>query len=182
MDPDGNRCTIDEFRRIRELHRASCPAVYRPKIAVLHCWRKLRSWTLSGHFHETYMHELIHVNECLAGLPFAVDFIDFDDVRSGALSGYSCVINAGQAGTAWSGGDEWKDCSVAEKLTEFVHNGGALIGIRDPGAVVGFDSSFRLAHVLGVDAENPSEFCHGHLSYQVNTALSHALVPPGKRN
>lgn len=169
----------DEFRRIRLLHAKGSPMVYRSKVAVLHFWGKLRSWTLSGHFHETYMHELIHVNECLAGLPFDVDFIDFDDIRNGAASNYSCIINAGQAGTAWSGGDEWKDSTVIEKLTEFVHNGGTFIGIREPSAVDGLDTAFSMAHVLGVDADTVSQFCHGHLSYTADTALAGELIPAG---
>ena len=89
----------------------------KPKIAVLHYWGHLRSWTLSGHFHETYMHDLIHVNEALAGLPVDVDFISFEDVKAGVLDKYDIVINAGRAGSAWSGGDAWKDEDVVSVCT-----------------------------------------------------------------
>ena len=57
----------DEFRLIRSFHDAGKPYAIRTKVAVLHSWGALRSWTLSGHFHETYMHDLIHVNEALSG-------------------------------------------------------------------------------------------------------------------
>ena len=99
------------------------------KVAVLHRWGKLRSWTLSGHFHETYMHELIHINEALSGLPVDVDFIDFQTVKTGDLSQYKVIINAGFAGSAWSGGDIWNEAVVIEQLTKWVYEGGCFVGI-----------------------------------------------------
>ena len=65
----------DEFRLIRDFHDEGSPYSIKTKVAVLHSWGALRSWTLSGHFHETYMHELIHINEALSGLPIDVSFI-----------------------------------------------------------------------------------------------------------
>ena len=44
-------------------------------------WGKTRSWTLSGHFHETWQNDLIHINEALSGWPVKVDYIDFEDIR-----------------------------------------------------------------------------------------------------
>ena len=76
----------------------------RPRVADSRALRRLRSWTLSGHFHETYMHDLIHVNESLSGLPFDVSFISFDDIKEDKLDRYDVIINAGTAGSAWSGG------------------------------------------------------------------------------
>ena len=96
----------DEFRAIKSLHQEGAPSVLPIKVAVLHAWGKLRSWTLSGHFHETYMYDLIHVNEALSGLPVDVSYISFEDVKNGALSGYDVCINAGSMGTAWSGGKD----------------------------------------------------------------------------
>ena len=64
-------------------------------VAVLHSWGSLRPWTLSGHFHETYMHTLIHINEALAGLPVNVKFINFDDVKNGVPDDVDVIINAG---------------------------------------------------------------------------------------
>ena len=73
----------DEFRAIKELHTHGAVATLPLTVAVLHSWGNLRPWTLSGHFHETYMHTLIHINEALAGLPVNVKFINFDDVKNG---------------------------------------------------------------------------------------------------
>lgn len=142
-----NSCMMQEY------HKAGKPYTIKPKVAVLHYWGKLRSWTLSGHFHETYMHDLIHVNEALAGLPVDVDFINFEDVKAGALEKYDIVINAGRAGSAWSGGDAWKDDEVVSRLYQWVYDGGAFIGINQPSAVEGYDSFYRMAPVLGVDED-----------------------------
>ena len=105
----------DEFRTILGFHGEGAPYSIRTKVAVLHYWGKLRSWTLSGHFHETYMNDLIHINEALSGLPVDVRFISFEDVKNGALADVDVVINAGFAGSAWSGGDVWKGCGSGGK-------------------------------------------------------------------
>ena len=143
----------DEFRALKALHHAGKPYTCATRVAVLHFWGNMRSWSLSGHFHETYMHDLIHINEALSGLPLDVSFISFEDVKSGALENVDVVINAGAAGTAWSGGSAWKDAAVVEALTKWVYEGGTLIGVGEPSAAAGYDSYFRMAHVLGVDAD-----------------------------
>ncbi len=156
-----------EFRRIRALHENGAPETLPLRVAVLHSWGSMRSWTLSGHFHETYMHDLIHINESLSGLPVQVRFIGFDDVREGALRDFDAVINAGKAGDAWSGGDDWADEKVLTALTSFVYRGGALIGVNEPTAAGGTDSFFRLAGVLGVDLDQGDYVCHGKWQYDV---------------
>ena len=69
-------------------------------MAVLHYWGSFRPWTLSGHFHETSEHDLIHIIDALSGLPLRVNFISFEDIKEGKLENYDVVINAGKAGTA----------------------------------------------------------------------------------
>lgn len=156
----------DEFKLLKDLHKEGSPFCLKPRVAVLHFWGKLRSWSLSGHFHETYMHDLIHVNEALAGLPFAVDFINFDDIREGALEKYDVVINAGYAGSAWSGGDVWKEEEVVSRLTAWVYAGGVFLGVNEPSAAAGYDTAFRMAHVLGVDEDTGAKICHGKWKVQ----------------
>lgn len=156
----------DEFRVIKQLHAEGKPAVLASRAAVLTDWGSLRPWTLSGHFHETYMHDLIHVNEALAGLPIEVDFIDFKDVCKSNLEKYQVIINAGRAGTAWSGGDAWKEAELAEALTEWVHEGGMFIGIGEPTAVAGYHHYFRLSNVLGVDLDLGERVCHGKMTFE----------------
>lgn len=151
----------DEFQLLKDLHREGPPHCLKPRAAVLHFWGSVRSWSLSGHFHETYMHDLIHVNEALAGMPLAVDFISFEDIRKGVLDQYDVVINAGFAGSAWSGGEVWKDEEVVSLLTAWAYAGGVFLGVNEPSAADGGDTVFRMAHVLGVDADRGARVCHG---------------------
>lgn len=167
----------DEFRMMQEYHSAGSPYVIKPKVAVLHYWGKLRSWTLSGHFHETYMHDLIHVNEALSGLPVDVDYICFEDVKAGVLSRYDVVINAGRAGSSWSGGDAWKDEETVSRLYKWVFEGGTFIGINQPSAVEGFDNFYRMAPVLGVDEDTGAKVCHG--KWQFEQEEVEGLLPEG---
>ncbi len=167
----------DEFRLIKQCHMAGKPYVKKPKVAVLHYWGRVRSWTLSGHFHETYMHDLIHVNEVLAGLPLDVDFISFEDVKKGALEKYDVVINAGRAGSAWSGGDAWKDAELVTALNRWAYNGGIFIGIQEPSAAEGYEYYFRMADVLGVDEDTGARVCHG--KWKVTETKVEGLLPDG---
>ncbi len=167
----------DEFRMIRSFHDAGKPYEIKTKVAVLHYWGKLRSWTLSGHFHETYMHDLIHINEALSGLPVDVKYISFEDVKNGALDDVDVVINAGYAGSAWSGGDAWKDDALVTILTKWVHEGGTFLGVNQPSAVAGYDNYFRMAHVLGIDEDTGAKVCHG--KWQFNAADEEGILPAG---
>lgn len=167
----------DEFHMIQDFHREGAPYTIKTKVAVLHYWGALRSWTLSGHFHETYQHDLIHINEALAGLPVEVSFLSFEDVKAGRLADVDVVINAGYAGSAWSGGDAWKDDGLVEILTQWVYQGGVFLGVNEPSAVRGYDTYFRMAHVLGVDEDTGERICHG--KWPVTAADPEGVVPAG---
>jgi len=167
----------NEFREIKELHHKGKPYEIKTKVAILHSWGKLRSWTLSGHFHETFMHDLMNVNEALAGLPVEVQFIDFEDIRTGKLKDIDVVINAGTAGSAWSGGEHWNDNKCVDLLTQWVYKGGTFIGINQPSAIEGYDNFFRMAHVMGIDEDTGARVSHGRWEYSVDAATG--LVPEG---
>lgn len=154
----------DEFRDIYQLHEAGKPWSNSVKVGVLHDWGKLRSWTLSGHFHETWQHDLIHINEALSGLPFEVEFLDFSEAVTTDLSRFQVLINAGMQGSAWSGGDIWKNPKLLERITKWVYEGGTFLGVGEPSAVSGEDTCFRMAHVLGVDLDRGERICHGKWS------------------
>ena len=157
----------NEFREIKALHEGGEPYTLPVHVAVLHAMGSLRSWSLSGHFHETDKHDLIHINEALSGLPVKVSFLSFEDVKAGALQDVQVVINAGAAGTAWSGGEEWGDSRVTEALTRWVHEGGTFIGVNEPSALPGGDTYLRMAHVLGVALDTGEKVCHGRWAYDV---------------
>ena len=154
------------FRRIRALHGEGKPAELPVTVAVVHTWGSLRSWTLSGHFHETDGNILIHINEALSGLPVKVRFLSFEDVRAGALKNADIMINAGRAGDAWSGGDAWKDPALEAEVTRFVMEGGSLIGVGEPSAREGGHPFFALSHLLGVDRDTGAYACHMPWSFE----------------
>lgn len=160
----------DEFREIKELHTAGKPYVKKPRVAVLTFWGKLRSWTCSGHYHEHPEVDLINVIEALSGMPLDVDFICFDELKEKGLGSYDVVINAGFAGSAWSGGEKWADDEVVAKLTEWVYNGGVFIGVNEPSACEGYDRTFRMAHVLGVDEDTGARICHGKFKFDTEAS------------
>jgi len=168
---------LDEFRQIAALHDTGAPMSLKPRIGVLHAWGKLRTWTLSGHFHETDRHTLIHVLESLSGMPFDVEFLSFDDVRNGVPKNIDVIINAGAAGDAWSGGEHWDDQELVQSLTCWAHNGGVFIGIGEPSAHPGRHSFLRMAHILGVDIDNGEKACHGRWQFEVNPITG--LIPDG---
>ena len=126
------------------------------RVAVLNCWGKLRSWQCFMTAHELWYQQAYSyqgILEALSGLPVEVSFIDFDDVKAGALDAADAVINAGDAYTAWSGGEMWQDARVQEKVRAFVAGGGGFVGVGEPTACAGDGRFFRLADVLGVDEE-----------------------------
>jgi beta-D-galactosyl-(1->4)-L-rhamnose phosphorylase len=156
----------DEFRLIREFHTEGKPYVLKPRVAVLTFWGSLRSWTCSGHYHEHPEVDLINVIESLAGMPFDVDFISFDDVKTKGVDNYDVIINAGAARSAWSGYEQWGDEKVVTALTKWAHDGGVFIGINQPSAYEGADTYFRMAHVLGIDEDLGDRICHGKYTYE----------------
>ena len=167
----------DEFRAIRSLHLDGAPYVLPMRVAVLHSWGALRPWTLSGHFHETYMHDLIHINEALSGLPVDVRFIDYNDAKSGALKDADVVICAGRAGSAWSGGAVWNDPELVAAVTEWVHSGGVFLGVGEPTATPEGWGYFKLRHILGIDRDTGARVCHGRYTFDVETVPG--LIPDG---
>ena len=169
----------DEFRQIRDLFAAGKPETLPIRVGVLHDWGSLRSWTLSGHFHETYMHDLIHINEALSGLPVEVKFFDFEQVKNGALKEVDVVINAGRAGSAWSGGAVWKDEALVSALTKWVYEGGVFLGVGEPSAWEGAGAHryFRMAQVLGIDEDTGDRVCHGRMTWERETV--EGLFPEG---
>lgn len=147
----------DEFRRLKSFHSEDAPWKAPFSVGVLTAWGSLRSWICSGHLHEHPELELIHVLEALAGMPFEVKFLNFDEIRTeGVPSDIKVLINAGAAGSAWSGGDEWDDPAVYVALAGWVAEGGAIIGIGEPSAGGDGIHDFRLSPILGVDRERGS--------------------------
>jgi beta-D-galactosyl-(1->4)-L-rhamnose phosphorylase len=175
--PEFNDCIADiakEFRQIKSLHQQGSPACLKQKIGVLTAWGKLRSWTCSGHLHENPENDLINVIESLSGLPFDVEFIGFDEINQETLKRLDVIINAGFAGSAWSGGENWIDDNICTLLTKWVHDGGIFLGVNAPSALEGFDTYLRMAHVLGVDIDTGARVNHGRWLFEVE---KNSIIP-----
>lgn len=136
------------------------------KVAILNSWGKLRSWQthMVSHaqwYRQTYSY--IGVLESLAGLPFEVDFVSFDDLLENKLDPrVKVIINAGGAGTSYSGGEIWRNPNLQAWIRRWVSKGGGFIGVGHPTAVMSArtdpnsaesGNTFALSDVLGVDME-----------------------------
>ena len=167
----------DQFHGISDLHKICNPDTFKPKIAVLTAWGSLRTWTLSGHFHETDKHVLIHLLESLSGMAFDVNFISFEDINRSKLSEYDIVINAGEGDSAWSGGEHWDNPEIVTTITEWVYGGGVFLGVKEPSAFKSGTTLFKLSHILGVDYDTGERCCHGR--WQGSPLDIPGLIPEG---
>src|SRR5699024_1529320 len=101
---------------------------------------------------QTYSY--LGVLEALSGAAVDVDFISFSDVRqNGVPEDVDVVLNVGDAGSAFSGGEHWLDPEVTASIRSWVHQGGGFVGIGEPSAIHHGGRYFQLANVLGVDKE-----------------------------
>lgn len=145
----------DEFRDI--YHRIHGVKPYTGlTVGILNSWGKLRSWQNHMVAHALWYKQIYSyagVLEALSGQQVQVEFLSFEDVKAGVPQGIDVLINAGMAGTAYSGGASWGDPQLIAALTEWVAAGGGFIGVGQPSAYVQNGRSFQMAHVLGVDQE-----------------------------
>ena len=146
----------DEFREIYDIVKGGNPYC-KMKVAILNSWGKLRTWQthmVAHALHYKQIYSYLGVLESLSGMAVDVSFISFDDViDSDILDKFDVVINAGDAGTAFSGGKIWRNETLVAKIREWVYNGGGFIGIGEPSAYEHGGRFFQLAQVLGVDKE-----------------------------
>ncbi|SIS78723.1 1,3-beta-galactosyl-N-acetylhexosamine phosphorylase [Virgibacillus pantothenticus] len=146
----------NEFREIYNNIHGTKPYIGL-KVAVLNAWGKLRTWQthIVAHgkwYKKAYSYQ--GVLEALSGSAVDVSFISFDDViGNGVPDDVDIIINAGDAGTAFSGGERWKDVRLTSILREWVYQGGGFVGIGEPTAYHQEGRYFQLANVLGVDKE-----------------------------
>ncbi|MGB4984244.1 MAG: 1,3-beta-galactosyl-N-acetylhexosamine phosphorylase [Erysipelotrichaceae bacterium] len=147
---------VEEFRSIHDITQGTKAYVSPFKVAILNCWGKSRTWMNNQVHHAIFKREIysyVGIIECLSGMPIDLEFINFDDVRNGKLDDYKVVINAGDAYTSWSGGENWIDEKVVTNIRRWVDNGGGFIGVGEPTAYQFQGRYFQLSDVLGVDKE-----------------------------
>src|SRR5699024_2940938 len=146
----------DEFREIYDTIKGVQP-YSGLKVAILNAWGRLRTWQthIVAHgkpYKQAYSY--LGILESLSGAAVDVEFISFDDIRKrGVPDDIDVVLNVGDAGTAFSGGEHWLDADVTTAVREYVARGGGFIGIGEPSAVHHGGRYFKVANVLGVDKE-----------------------------
>ncbi len=148
----------DEFRTLYDNICGVTPYCVK-KVAVLNCWGKMRAWGNHMVHHALYYRQnysYFGIIEALSGAPFDVKFISFDDIKNdkNLLDSFDVVINAGDADTAQSGGEYWKDEEIVTAIKKFVYNGGGFIGVGEPAAHQWQGKFFQLDDILGVEREN----------------------------
>lgn len=146
-----------EFRTLYNNIQGTTPYCAK-RVAVLNCWGRMRSWGNHMVHHAIYHkqnYSYFGIIEALSGAPFDVAFISFEDILENPelLKGFDVVINAGDADTAQSGGEYWKDPRVLMAVREFVYSGGGFIGVGEPAAHQWQGKFFQLDDVLGVEEE-----------------------------
>ncbi len=146
----------NEFREIYDTINGNKPYCGL-KVAVLNCWGKLRTWQTHMVAHALWYKQIytyLGVIEALSGMSVDVSFISFDDIKeNGVPEGIDVIINAGDAGTAFSGGDKWLDEEIITKIRKWIYEGGGFVGIGEPSAVLSGGHYFQLADAFGVDKE-----------------------------
>lgn len=149
--------TCEEFRDIyARVHGAKPYCVKR--VAVLNCWGKMRSWGCHMVHHALYYkqnYSYAGVIEALAGAPFEVWFLSFDDLltKPELLGQVDVLINVGDADTAHTGGSVWENPAVSATVKKFVWEGGGFIGVGEPSGHQYQGRFLQLAGVLGVEKE-----------------------------
>lgn len=148
----------DEFRELYEHVHGATPYVMPFKVTILNSWGKVRSWGTHMVAHALWYKEIYSYSgilEALSGMPFDVQFISFDDILEDEhiLDDAGVIINAGDAYTAYSGGEYWDDPRIVAALRKFVYEGGGFIGVGDPSAYQKEGHFYQLYDVLGVDKE-----------------------------
>lgn len=152
---------VNEFRSIHHYSDGQLPKNSRHVVGIVNAWGELRSWQTHMVAHARWykhIYSYLGVIESLAGLPFEVRFLSFEDVLAGKLDDIAVLINAGTANTAFSGGRAWDDVNLIAKVRQFVAAGGGFIGVGEPTAYlrdgeVASGNYFQLADVLGVEKE-----------------------------
>ena len=146
----------DEFRLIYDTVAGHKPYTG-VKVAILNSWGKLRSWQTHMIAHALWYKQAYSyqgILESLSGSDADVTFISFDDViEKGIPEDVDVIINAGDVGTAFSGGHRWQEKELTTIIRQWVANGGGFVGIGEPTAVHHQGKYFQLSDVLGVDKE-----------------------------
>lgn len=161
-----------EFREIHEKTKGEKPRTAPFKVAILNSWGKVRTWQTHQIAHSLWnerCYSYLGILEGLSGMEFEIEFISFLDIESrGIAQDIGTIINVGDAGTSFSGGENWLKESVVTRIREWVYNGGGFIGVGEPTAAEHQGAFFQLSDVLGVQKEIGFSVSSNKLKYVID--------------
>lgn len=168
----------NEFRELRENIKGTTPYCVKT-VAVLNSWGKQRSWGCHMVHHAIYHKKnygYAGIIESLAGAPFDVRFISFDDIKADpkVLDDIDVIINVGDGDTAHTGGEAWVDSEIVSAIRGFIWNGGGFIGVGEPSGHQHQGHYFQLAAALGVEKE--TGFTLGYDKYNWEEHPEHFIL------
>lgn len=154
---DYVECVCEEFRVLYKNIKGTTPYCVK-HAAVLNCWGRARSWGNHMVHHAIYQkqnYSYAGVIEALSGAPFDVRFISFEDIRKNPeiLDDIDVILNVGDAYTAYTGGENWRDEVIVTAVKKFIYRGGGFIGVGEPAAFQWEGHFFQLAGAFGVEEE-----------------------------
>ncbi|MGN1077492.1 MAG: 1,3-beta-galactosyl-N-acetylhexosamine phosphorylase, partial [Candidatus Gallimonas sp.] len=180
----------DEFRAICDAAAGKPYAAI--TVAVLNAWGKKRSWMCHMVAHELWYQQVYSyqgVYEALSGLPVNVKFISFDEIKSNGIDeDIDVILNVGDEGTAFSGGEYWNDAEIVAAIRKWVAQGHGFIGVGEPTAYQKGGKFFQLSDVLGVDEEkgltlSEDKYNIGKVSHYITEDTDGAIdYGEGKKN
>lgn len=166
----------DEYREIYDVISKD-KAHKKATVAIINSWGELRRWGAFIVAHGKWFklaYSYMGMMEALSGMDVDVRFLSFEDVKNGIYKDIDVIINAGDANTAFSGGENFLDPQVVASIREFVYNGGGFIGIGEPSAYQANGRFFQLADIMGVDVEKG--FSQGYDRYFNEVCDSHFIT------
>lgn len=145
----------EEFRELYANIKDS-PPYTGLKVGIVNSWGSLRSWQTHMVAHALWYQQIYSYNgilESLSGQKVDVAFFTFEEIKRGIPEDIDVLINAGDAGTAYSGGEAWDDPKLLQVVFDWVSQGGGFVGVGEPSAFQKNGRYFQLASILGVEKE-----------------------------
>lgn len=159
------RVPTKQYTDFMAFQRREVAALMRELTDIVHQYGKEAMMFLGDHWIGCHMvHHALYqkqnysyagVIEALSGAPFDVSFISFDEVKADPhlLDSIDVLVNVGDGDTAHTGGVLWEDATIASAIKGFVHRGGGLIGVGEPGGHQYQGRYLQLGGILGVEKE-----------------------------
>ncbi|MDY2941399.1 MAG: 1,3-beta-galactosyl-N-acetylhexosamine phosphorylase [Varibaculum sp.] len=168
----------EEFRQLYDNIGSGKPWCAKT-VAVLNSWGQARSWGCHMVHHGIYHRQnysYFGVLEALAGSPFDVRFISFNEVAAdaGVLDDVDVIINVGDGDTAQTGGEAWEDPRISSAIRRFVFSGGGFIGIGEPAGHQWEGRYIQVAPIIGIEKE--TGFTLGYDKYNLTENPQHFIL------